>query len=670
MKTLSTLVGFLLFTINAIAQVALHKMPAKLSAEQARQFIHRHKKVWIDSSVQVGNLALDEDGYYILMAGRTNVKIMGDIVNRGNNFIGNGDISGTIRNEGGYLQLNCININIPEGKVGLDVSGGKVTAQTCRAASGKIALQVRNKAELHVYGGNYRSTTEAHIKQLNEGHLHVYGVGFQISQGIDILILGPSCKGNHYIEACRSETGAPANSVMVHVPPAKQKINVYMRANSYTTGKPTIVHYNARGTLYMAGNCNYSNEKTGYRLPSIVATAGKVVSIANNYGNSLDSNTLQIGGATMESVGDMTRVDQQKEPRTLPIEQTKAYANVKFVKEPSQILPVIPAIQPIGFEPITNITRLGIATAEQFGARTNNPDNSAALTAALLSNKLVLLTGFYKVAQPMQIQGHLGGGLWGIGGDKSGIISTTGTGCINVESMGYSHFRDFSLINLKGSAAPTFNFGWQDKKNSKGGSALQNTVFYNLKIVNGSIGLNIGNKLMGSELWISNCQFVQEQAGTGVASQLNNYNALSDNYIHCTFSGWNTAVHFARGYGNVFGAFFKNVGTAVGLGSQVGNGFLISHCRADSATGAILTTPNSSSRTAVVLDGIKMSPARRFQSAGNYRQGGTVLVQNSDFGLRAFNLEGNIGQKILVVDAQSEIATGEKTPKARVYRSR
>jgi hypothetical protein len=661
---------FLLFASGTFAQVQLYPMPKKLSVADAQKFIHKNKKVWIDQSVNIGDLTLTESGYYIMMAGRTNVILTGNIVNSGNNFIGNGDITGTIVNQAGYLKLNCVNINIPKEKIGVDVAGGKVTVQTCRAASGKICMQVRNKGELEMYGGNYRSSSETHVRQLDEGHLHIFGVGFQSSQGIDVEIDGPSWKGMHYIEASRSENGKPENSVMLYVPLSKKAIDVYMRANSYTANRANIVNYNGRGKLYLVGNCNYANENKGFKgIPSILAKRGTIISIGNNYGNTLDSSTLQIfDGAKMESVGDMTRIDQKKEPRTTPIENIRPYDNVTYLRELKTSIPIVPVIRPLEFEPIKNLTELGIVKVEDYGASTNKDDNSEAISAAINSNKLVLLSGFYKVAKPVQISSHLGGGFWGIGAEKSGLISTSGLGCINVESMGYSHFRDFSLINDSISNAATLNFGWLDKKSSKGGSALQNTVFYNLKIVNGLYGMLIGNKFMGSELWIYKCRFIQQKPGKGTASQLDNYNALTDNYINCSFSGWGTGVYFKKGCGNVVGSSFTGTGTAVMLGSQVGNGLLFADCNTDKQTGNFLRTLNSSSRSAIILDKIRMEELATATSAGEYMQGGTVVIQSSDFGNRAFKLKGGIGSKVVIPDRSSKLRVSYNSKRLLEYK--
>jgi hypothetical protein len=669
MKTLAVALFFIVLTSSCVAQVHLYHMPANLSVPDAQQFILKNKKVWIDKNVNVGDLLLKKSGYYIMMGGRATVQITGNITNDGNNFIGNGDINGTIINQKGYLKLNCVNINVPKDGIGVDVAGGKVTAQTCRAASGKNCMVVRNKGELEVFGGNYRSSSECHIKQLDNGHLHVYGTGFQMSQGVDIEITGPSFKGCHFIEGSRSETGVPITSVMVYVPQTSNAVNVYMRANSYTTGKSTIVNYNANGTLFLVGNCNYSNENLGSKQPSVLVTSGNVISIGNNYGNTLDSNTFHIDdNAAMESIGDMTRIDQKQEPRTTPIENTKPFRNVAYVTQPKEKLPTVDAIQPIDFQSITNISELGIATVEQYGASVKNADNSDAISAALQANKLVLLSGFYKVTKPVQITGHLGGGLWGIGADKSGIISSSGTGCINVESMGYSQFKDFSLIIPDtASKAVNLNFGWLDNASSKGGSALQNTVFYNLEIQNGAVGLDIGNKLMGSELWIYNCNFIQKELRKGTASQLDNYNALSDNFVNCNFSGWNVAVNLQKGYGNIINSVFNNVGAGLSLGSQVGNGILFSNSHLDGSCGDIFTTPNSSSRTAIVLDRIKIDYSDIKKDAGLYMQGGTVVIQNSDLGNRTFSLNGGIGQKLVIPDAKSKASISTLNNKFQVH---
>ncbi len=173
--------------------------------------------------------------------------------------------------------------------------------------------------------------------------------------------------------------------------------------------------------------------------------------------------------------------------------------------------------------------------------------------------------------------------------------------------MGYSHFRDFSvIISDTASEAVNINFGWLNFANTKGGSALQNTVFYNLQIQNGNIGLDIGNVLMGSELWIYNCTFIQKQLRKGTAAQLENYNALSDNFVNCRFSGWGSGVRLEKGDGNVLNSTFDNVGTGVFLGSQVGDAILVCNSAFNAACDNVAGTNNSSSRSTLVIDKVTM----------------------------------------------------------------
>ncbi len=98
----------------------------------------------------------------------------------------------------------------------------------------------------------------------------------------------------------------------------------------------------------------------------------------------------------MESIGDMTRRDQKTEPYTVQIEKVKTYKNVSFTLQPKETIPLVPVITPIDFEPIGNIADLGIARVEQYGASTQSPDNSDAITAAMRANALVLLSGFIR----------------------------------------------------------------------------------------------------------------------------------------------------------------------------------------------------------------------------------------------------------------------------------
>jgi hypothetical protein len=651
MKLLLTILAFI--TLQANASVRLDTLPVGLSIEATRDFITTHKNVFAARNFSTGPKTLFlPNGCYIFMGGRTTVEWTGNVVSNGNNFIGNGNLKGTIISHRGTLSLNCLNISTPPGQTGVSVLGGRVIAQQCNSTTGKYAFYVYGfgvtHGDLQLYGGNYRSQTGAAILQEGNGHIHAYGVGFQMSAGADIIITGKSWRGAHIIEGCRTEPGGGEDGTMVNVNSPLTAANVILRANTYTS-KATIVNYNSPGTLYMIGNSNY-NKDEGYAFPSVIATAGKVVSVSNNYGNERDVSIFSTSGSFV-SVGDMTRTATT----TKPIEQVKTYPNVVFAKEIT--LPVVAKIAPIKLRDISNITKIGLPTIEDFGASVKNEDNSDAISKAINSNAIVLIpVGTYKVIKPVQITGKLGGGLWGADKRKSIIQSTSGLGCINVESAGYTMFWNFTLNNAITSTSPTFNFAWTKRDNQFKGSALQNTAFLNLTFRNGSEGLSIAKNsvAMGSELWIQGCLFEQNKNRYGMASSTNGYNALSDNYINCTFTGSEYGINFAKGCGNVFGCAFTNIGTAVYLGSQVGNGFLLSHSTANTNTDMFLRTANSSSRSSVVLDNVQMKDETTKLNAIWYSQGGTIILKASDFGKRIIKTMGKIGGKTLTIDKLSK----------------
>lgn len=710
MKLSSVLFLLLLFVTNAEAQtqptgprkdqglpVRLTPVPPDASPAQIQALLNKHRNVYFSpGSYNIGTLRIKSWRKGLIWgAGRLTTNLYGKIIFEDSREVTAGNfsihhsggtsgsaaiaVSGSKRSE--ITLLSALVTSSKEAQ-GLQLRAeGDFRIQGCSFTGNAIGIRIDNsRARALVFGGNLQSN-RIHIEQVR-GHLDARAFGMQMAGGeADIVIQTPSPRGFHLVEGVRSEgsNGKNPAEVLLKVPQTPAAVNVALRANSLGS-MARYADYGAAGTLVLLQNVNYlgGDDKSSVGVTVRSKGAARVLSIGNKYGLSYDAAPgpfVISSTTTVQSAGDLWMLPNQddyarafNEPITregMLAAGKRVPPGLSFLSTKDGIgmpIPLFPLYMPAPYPRIRNLAEL-MLNVRDFGALPNDgKDDREAIQRALDSAEkgafapLYFPAGRYELSAPIFLDHLAGGGFWGEGSDRSVLVSTTGKGVIQSDGAGYAAFVDMGFENRPGSASKTTEFDWinnepANKKRVNTGAALQANVFYRCRFENGGVGMAVGKNRMGDSFLLMDCIFRNQvtKGGDGAAFASEGFNALTNPIVHCQFENVDCAVLNTKGSFQFYGNRLRRIrSAALKFYTIVGDGFALVNNEMDSSAAPFIQTGHSSAKAHLLVEGVKVAPARQKLPGASYALGGSVLFLHSSFPNRTLQNGGGIGDNTLI----------------------
>ncbi|MEJ7766432.1 MAG: glycosyl hydrolase family 28-related protein [Chitinophagaceae bacterium] len=702
------------FCSSTQAAVRLVAIRAGLTSQEIQTILNTERNVYFGPGTHMlGTLQISNRNQGIIWgAGRMTTTLVGRIVISGSTItLGNLtfknpdlvagqaliDITGPTSNisvvnvaayAGTLFYPDGINVALKNGGTAIRMRApGDLTIQGTHFGASDLGLSIENAlAHVTVLGGNFQAN-RLHILEM-QGQMEVRAFGAQMAfGGADIEIRSASASGFHVIEGVRSEGNNNARlpeHTFLRVPLTSQAVNVAIRSTSLM-GFNRYAEYNANGTLALIANANYPQNT---QVASITANgSAKIISYGTHFGYSYDVGPFQLGPqVSMVSTGDLWHLlnkDDYSRPFTEPLSVAAFQAAGKTVPAgltftaengtATALIPIIPRFRTISFPVISNLSAL-MMNVINYGARPDDGvDDYAAIQKAIteatatngISQPLFFPAGRYQLSQPLTLEHGSGGGFWGVGQDKTVLISTSGQGVLRTDGAGYATFVDIAFENKTGATSTTVDFGWRTLNSLRypsTGAALQGNMFYRTRFEHGGVGLAIGTMgdgspnpgMMGSEFMIVESIFRNQHRtdGTGSNVHIANYNALTNSFVNSQFDNADWALTQSAGSFTFYGdQLTKLTSGGINTLNSVADAFPIIDVTMDSSPGVLIRGSHSSSLKRILIAGTTLQPPISGDGkVSEYNEGGSVVAIDFVFPGRYLANGGAIGDNTLIVN--------------------